>query len=535
MVGDDNQHYFREMETELDDVRERLTSATEKLESSNEELKSSNEKMMSMNEELQSANEELTTTNDELNAKITEIRDTNADMANFIASTKISTVFLDEELRLRRFTPEARNQFRFVSGDVGRPLDDIGSNLDVFAILNDCRKVIETQAMVETYYESRNGLAFRARIVPFESERSGRGGIVLSLFDVTELRLLAKEADHQRSLSVQRLAEIEDLYKVSPLAMGMLSPDLVYVRANQRLADMAGLAVDELIGQPLGTMSPALHDVIEPIAREVLEHGTRVENKQLRGATANDPGQEKIWETDWYPVFHDGDLTGVGLNVREITEHVQMQFELRRIMQELQHRVKNMLANVLALVSRASRDATVDRDVFTALARRIQALAQTHKLLTQSNWASANLSKILYPELTAVYGADRVELKGPEIIINARAALSLGMAVHELATNAAKYGAFSNPRGKVRLNWLRQDDGESDIYIFTWTETGGPAPTVSGDDGFGTQLIKSTITGSLNGTVTFNWEPDGLQCVLKIPVNALIEIPHESLFNSLEI
>jgi two-component system CheB/CheR fusion protein len=214
---------------------------------------------------------------------------------------------------------------------------------------------------------------------------------------------------------------------------------------------------------------------------------------------------------------------------------VQLQFELRRVMQELQHRVKNMLANVLALVSRASRDATVDRDVFTALARRIQALAQTHKLLTQSNWASANLSQILAPELTAVYGADRVELKGPEIIVNARAALSLGMAVHELATNAAKYGAFSNPQGKVRLNWLRQDDGESDTYIFTWTETGGPAPTVNGDDGFGTQLIKSTITGSLNGNVEFHWEPEGLRCVLQVPVNALIEIPHESLFNSLEI
>jgi two-component system CheB/CheR fusion protein len=107
--------------------------------------------------------------------------------------------------------------------------------------------------------------------------------------------------------------------------------------------------------------------------------------------------------------------------------------------------------------------------------------------------------------------------------------------VHELATNAAKYGAFSNPQGKVRLNWLRQDDGESDTYIFTWTETGGPAPTVSGDDGFGTQLIKSTITGSLNGNVEFHWEPEGLRCVLQIPVNALIEIPHESLFNSLEI
>lgn len=535
MVGQDNEEYLRQLESELDDVRGRLTSATEKLETSNEELKSSNEEMMSMNEELQSANEELTTTNDELNAKIAEIRDAHADMANFIASSKISTIFLDSKLRLRRFTPEARNQFRFVSGDVGRPLDDIGSDLDVFAILDDCRKVLETQTMIETDYDSRNGQAFRARIVPFESDRSTQGGIVLSLFDVTELRVLAQEAEHQRGLSVQRLAEIEDLYNGSPLAMGMLSHDLVYMRANERLAKIAGFEVDELIGKTLGSMSPALRDVIEPIAREVLDKRTRIENKQLRGGTADNPGQERVWETDWYPVFHDGGLTGVGLNVRDITEQVQLQFELRRVMQELQHRVKNMLANVLALVSRASRDATVDRDVFTALARRIQALAQTHKLLTQSNWASANLSQILAPELTAVYGADRVELKGPEIIVNARAALSLGMAVHELATNAAKYGAFSNPQGKVRLNWLRQDDGESDTYIFTWTETGGPAPTVSGDDGFGTQLIKSTITGSLNGNVEFHWEPEGLRCVLQIPVNALIEIPHESLFNSLEI
>ncbi|WP_386679538.1 chemotaxis protein CheB [Loktanella sp. R86503] len=535
ILGTDNDDYLRQLEAELDDVRRHLATATEKLETSNEELKSSNEEMMSMNEELQSANEELTTTNDELNAKMAEIRDAHADMANFIASSKISTIFLDKDLRLRRFTPEARNQFRFVSGDVGRPLDDIGSDLDVFAILDDCRKVLDTETMIETNYESRTGQAFRARIVPFESNRATQGGIVMSLFDVTELRSLAKEADHQRGLSIERLAEIEDLYNGSPLAMGMLSHDLVYMRANERLANIAGFQVDDLIGKKLGSMSPALKEIIEPIAREVLDTGTRIENKQLRGGTANNPGEERIWETDWYPVFHDGGLTGVGLNVRDITEQVQLQFELRRVMQELQHRVKNMLANVLALVSRASRDATVDRDVFTALARRIQALAQTHKLLTQSNWASASLNQILAPELTAVYGADRVELKGPEITVNARATLSLGMAIHELATNAAKYGAFSNPQGRVRLNWVRQDDGESDTYIFTWTETGGPAPAISGDNGFGTMLIKSTITGSLNGNVEFHWEPEGLQCVIRIPVNALIEIPHESLFNALEI
>ncbi|MFZ3581481.1 CheR family methyltransferase [Loktanella sp. DJP18] len=534
-VGEDDQHYLRELEVELDAARNRLSNAIEELETSNEELKSSNEEMMSMNEELQSANEELTTTNDELNAKIGEIRDAHADMTNFIASAKISTIFLDEDLRLRRFTPEARNQFRFVFADIGRPLDDIGSDLDVAQILEDCRDVMVREEMLEPEYESRTGDSFRARIVPFQSERALHGGVVISLFNVTELRRLAEEAEQQKIISNQRLAEIEDLYDVSPQAMGMLSRDLTYLRANRRLAKIAGLDVADLLGKSLGTLSPGLRDRMEALAREVLQNKVRIEGKQLRGTTADEPDVEKIWETDWYPVFHDGGLTGVGVNVREITEQMQLQFELRRIMQELQHRVKNMLANVLALVSRASRDATVDRDVFRALAQRIQALAQTHKLLTQSNWASASLSRILEPELTAVYGADRIDLKGPEIVVNARAALSLGMAIHELATNAAKYGAFSVPHGKITLTWLRQDDGESDVYIFTWAETGGPAPQDGTDDGFGTQLIRSTITGSLDGNVAFFWEPTGLRCVLKIPVNSLIEIPHESLFNSLEI
>ena len=534
-VDADDAAYVRELEAELDEARGRLSAAMEELETSNEELKSSNEEMMSMNEELQSANEELTTTNDELNSKIAELRDANEDMSNFITSTNIGTIFLDDDLRLRRFTPEARKHFRFVSGDIGRRLDDIGSDLDVADILADCRAVIHTQAKREVEYEGRSGDYFRARIVPFKSERTKSGGVVISFFDVTELRDLAREADQQRLLSDQRLAEIEDLYAVSPQAMGLLNRDLVYVRANRKLAAISGLEVEELLGRSLGTMSPKLRDVIKPIALEVLEKRTRIEGKQLRGSTNNEPGTERIWETDWYPVYHDGGVTGVGINVRDVTDQMRTQYELRRVMQELQHRVKNMLANVLALVSRASRDATVDRDVFTALAKRIQALAQTHKLLTQSNWSSARLHKIISPELTDIYGSDRVDLKGPEILVNARAALSLGMAIHELATNAAKYGAFSVPQGRVTLTWVRQDDGEADVYIFTWTETGGPSPQDGSGDGFGSQLIRSTITGSLDGKVETFWEPTGLRCVFTIPANTLIEIPNESLFNSLDI
>ena len=526
--------YITALEADLDQARTTVRSTIEELETSNEELKSSNEEMMSMNEELQSANEELTTANDELNGKIAEVREANSDMANFIRSTRIITVFLDDRFRLRTFTPEARNLFRFVTGDIGRRLDDIGSDLDVQKILEDCRAAMAKGDMMETEYQTRKGDIYRARLIPYEADGGTNAGIVFSLFDVTEIRHLAVVAEEERELSRQRLIEIEDLYDTSPQAMGLLSKDLVYLRANRKMAEIGGFQTSDLVGKPLGTLAPGLSDAITKLALEVLSTGKRIENFQLAGDTEKAPGDAKVWETDWYPVHHEGEVTGIGVNVRDITDQVRMQFELRRVMQELQHRVKNMLANVLALVSRARRDATVDKAIFGALSQRIQALAQTHKLLTQSNWASAELRKVLEPELLSVYGAERVKLKGPEIIVNARAALSLGMAIHELATNAAKYGGFSTPDGGVSLTWMRQDDGETDLYIFDWREHGGPPPTSNSNEGFGSQLIRSTINGSLNGEVSFSWEQTGLHCVFRIPVNTIIEIPHDSIFDTLE-
>ena len=113
------------------------------------------------------------------------------------------------------------------------------------------------------------------------------------------------------------------------------------------------------------------------------------------------------------------------VNVRDVTDEANMAAELRRVMQELQHRVKNMLANVMSLVNRAGREAATDRAVFETLSLRIKALSNTHKLLTQANWASTDLREVIAPELEAVYGRDRVTLKGPALTINARAALSV--------------------------------------------------------------------------------------------------------------
>ncbi len=526
--------YIQELEVELDEARQTIRTTVEELETSNEELKSSNEEMMSMNEELRSANEELTTTNDELNNKIAEVREINGDLENLISSTQIATVFLDSNLKLRSFTPESQKMFRFVSNDQGRRIDDIGTDLDIRQLINDCSTVAKDGRPIETEYPTLGeDRVYRARIVPYLEDDQITGGIVFTLVDITEIRGLAVEADRQKKLAQQHFAEIQELYDISPQAMALIESDMTYSRANKKLAAMNGLEIADIVGKKVNQVIPEMSEQIMPVIEEVFKTGRKVESLRTIGETSSGRSDERVWEADIYPVLSGTDVRGVGVNVRDITEHARMSFELRRMMQELQHRVKNMLANVLALVSRASRDAKQEKEVFAALSQRIQALAQTHKLLTQSNWSSAKLHELLIPELVDVYGADRVKLKGPQIEINARAALSLGMAVHELATNAAKYGCFSVPEGSVSLNWIRQDDGETNDFIFTWKETGGPAPSKDIKDGFGSQLIRSTIEGSLSGAVKIDHGKNGLVCSMRIPASALTEIPDDTIYDML--
>ena len=523
--GSDTSDYVRELETELDGARQTIRTTVEELETSNEELKSSNEEMMSMNEELQSANEELTTTNEELNNKIAEVRYANADLANFIRSTRIPTVFLNRDMQLQRFTPEAQKIFRFVTNDEGRRLDDIGADIDVQRLIEMCREVVRTETIAEEEFSTFDGKrTFRVRVVPYEAEGRMTGGVVFTLVDIGDLRSLMAKAERQTEIASRARAELETIYAHSPMAMAMLGTDKKYLRVNEELAEINGISIEDTLGKQLADVVPELAEEVGGYVDQVLETRKEIVNIRVRGRTSKNLNDERIWECDYFPVELGEELLGVGINVRDITDQLRTEFELQRVMLELQHRVKNMLANVLALVSRASRDATADTAIFNALAKRIQALSQTHKLLTRSNWASARLHEIVEPELLRVYGSDRVKLHGPDVALNARAALSIGMAVHELATNAAKYGAFSNDEGVVTLSWVRQFDGEADRYIFTWTETGGPAPKNDAIDGFGSQLIRSTIEGSLDGKVEFRWEREGLVCVFAMATETLIEM-----------
>ena len=107
------------------------------------------------------------------------------------------------------------------------------------------------------------------------------------------------------------------------------------------------------------------------------------------------------------------------------------------------------------------------------------------------------------------------------------------MAIHELATNAAKYGAFSVGNGKVSLSWMRLDDGDEDRVVFRWVETGGPKVAQMQKSGFGSQLIRSTITGSLHGSVDMDWRDDGLVCEISVPHKELSELKDDIVYDFL--
>lgn len=196
---------------------------------------------------------------------------------------------------------------------------------------------------------------------------------------------------------------------------------------------------------------------------------------------------------------------------KESAKHVQM------LIDELNHRVKNTLATVQSIVWQALRGQDVSSRLREDIESRLIALARSHDLLTRKEWREADMCDIVH-EALAPFGigdsrADRFILDGESIQLCPKAALALAMAFHELATNAVKYGALSAETGHIVIVWKLQDD-----YLhLTWRESGGPSVEQPSKKGFGSKLIERGLAYELNGEVTQDFLPEGLQCRINFP------------------
>ena len=199
----------------------------------------------------------------------------------------------------------------------------------------------------------------------------------------------------------------------------------------------------------------------------------------------------------------------------------------RLLMSELDHRVKNTLGVIQSLVVQTSRSAKSLSSFVSGLDRRIRAMAQSHSLLTQSHWTGVAIHALLHAELDQYgQGGIAVALAGPDLMLTPKASLALSLAVHELATNAAKYGALATPRGRVILNWSQSAGGGIDML---WRETGGPEVSAPLRRGFGSKLIEDALAMETGGQSTLRFPPEGAQCDIVLPAAAVVgTVPDEA-------
>lgn len=203
---------------------------------------------------------------------------------------------------------------------------------------------------------------------------------------------------------------------------------------------------------------------------------------------------------------------------RRVLEWLQGQAAIRNsLTRELNHRVKNTLANVLSIAALTRRRATDIDDFTESLTARIRALSATHDLLSQSDWRHAALGDVVRSELAPyMQGSEgHVQMSGPEIRLAPNDAMSLGLAIHELATNAAKYGALSRPEGRIHVHWCHIGPDLAEVH---WREEGGPQVEVPGKRGFGRDLIEKIVAHELKSDVQLEFLPAGVECRLKVPV-----------------
>lgn len=206
--------------------------------------------------------------------------------------------------------------------------------------------------------------------------------------------------------------------------------------------------------------------------------------------------------------------------VTDIHERRQAEERQRLLLNELNHRVKNTLAIVISIVGQTLRSSPGPDEALKRIQSRLQALSKTHDLLNETSWDGATLRDVFKAELKPYQDADRrrVLLEGVPVELEPKRAVALGLIVHELATNAAKYGALSRPDGRIEIRWEVSDYGGAPQVNLTWQERGGPPVSKPRDNGFGSRLIERSVRGDLGGDAEAEWSPDGLVWRLSFPL-----------------
>jgi two-component sensor histidine kinase len=210
----------------------------------------------------------------------------------------------------------------------------------------------------------------------------------------------------------------------------------------------------------------------------------------------------------------DGRVIRVSGVTVDITERKQAEERQNLLAREVDHRAKNALALAQSIV-RLTRGENV-KSYIRSVEGRITALARVHTVLSLSSWQGAEIGKLIDEELAPYSTGDQIELRGAEVQLQPATAQTVALALHELVTNSAKYGALSTLTGRLSVSW----ELAAGLLCIVWVETGGPAVEIPASRGFGTRSVIASIESQLGGKAEFDWRPEGLVCRLSVPLSS---------------
>ncbi|MFH5923877.1 CheR family methyltransferase [Roseomonas xinghualingensis] len=518
--------HVNRLENELRVVKDRLQATIEELESTNEELKSSNEEYQSINEELQSANEELETSKEELETskeelqsvneelqtvngelahRVGELARTNSDLKNLLESTQIATLFLDNELRVKSFTPSMSEVFHLIESDLGRPIAHIASRVPYPDLEEDVRRVLRTLSTIEREIGAPGHNRYLVRVLPYRSVDNFIAGTVLTFLDITATTV----AQAARQTAEERTRLATTAARITIWEMDLASGQFTH-------SDGFETAFSFPPPQTLEALIATTH----PEDRERLAttfEATRSKQASLDLEVRMMGSRGEIW-VRLSGTRTDGRLLGV---LQDVDARRRAEGHQLLLLAELQHRVKNILAVVRNIAARSLNNSQTLEEFSDSFSGRLDALARTQGLLANRGAVGLRLDELLRNELAVSTSQDgeQAVIAGPPILLKDKAAEALSLAIHELRTNAVKYGAFSQPGGRLSVRWRIMNTSSGGRLTFVWRERGVALP--EGEPprtGFGRRLIESGLPYDLGASTALEFTQDGVICTVELPL-----------------
>jgi len=379
------------------------------------------------------------------------------------------------------------------------------------------RRVLETgqpEDAEAVYMMAEGPVLFSLHIDPTFGPDGKVDGIMCAAIDVTRIRSLEREQQRLTAELGTTLQRYETALRGSNVTVFTHDHGLRYTSISNPLF---GREIKDIVGQTDDDIiSPDNRPAILALKRAALETGQPKDGEVRVADGAN---------IRWYDLHIEplrdiaGAIVGLTCAAVDITERKEGEAHLRLLMRELTHRSKNLLAVIQAMARQAARHAGSIDGFLDQFSARLQALARSHDLLVQEEWHGVALAELVRSQIAPYIDRSnsQMRMEGPPVMLRPEAAQSLGLALHELAINAVKYGALSTPAGRIAITWTWRPHGERPEVELQWAETGGPPVQAPVQRGFGSLVVERNLARALDAAVDLSFPPEGVRCRIGIP------------------